>query len=134
MESVRVQRRRPRNKSDILTTGGQGDYYIEPNDLNKLIRLVSKCPKDKLRLLLLSLLTKKELADIVRRVLVAEMTLNGLTYEEIVNRMGSNKSTISLVKQSLANHEGILAQLLNPEFDIRDATEHRLIERLKRGK
>lgn len=134
MESVRVQRRKPRNKRDVLTTGGQNDYYVDNDDLNKLVRLFSKPSKDQIKPLLLSLFTKKELSDIVRRLLIAEMALNGLTYEEISNRMGSGKNVIALVKQSLSSHNGVLTKLLNSAHGLRDSAEDYFISRLKRGK
>ncbi|OGB75107.1 hypothetical protein A2810_01640 [candidate division Kazan bacterium RIFCSPHIGHO2_01_FULL_49_10] len=134
MESIRVQRRRPRTKRDVLTTGGQHDYYVANDDLNKLVKLLGKPSRDQIKPLLLSLLTKKELSDIVRRLLIAEMALNGLTYEEIANRMGSGKNVIALVKQSLASNGGVLTRLLNPGYNISGTAENYFINRLKQGK
>jgi uncharacterized protein YerC len=134
MESIRTQRRKPRTRRDVLTTGGQSDYYVADNDLDKLVRLFRKSSGDQIKPLLLSLFTRKELADIVRRLLIAEMALNGLTYEEISNRMGSGKNVIALVKQSLVSHEGVLTRLLKSEGGMRGTAENYFIGRLKKGK
>lgn len=118
----------------MLTTGGQHDYYVANDDLNKLVKLLAKSPRDQIKPLLLSLLTKKELSDIIRRLLIAEMVLNGLTYEEIMKRMGSGKNIVSLVRRSLVDYGGTLTRLLNPGYGMRGATEQYFINRLKQGK
>ena len=86
-----------------------------------------------MRSLLLSLLTKKELADLTRRVRIAEMLLNGLTYEQIEKRAGTAKNTIALIKQGITSHEGTVTKLLHPEMGQSDIDQY-FVNRLRRGK
>ena len=113
MLSKRQQRRRGQTKSQLLTTGGINEYYIDATDFKKISKLFYKATDQKtLGLLLKSLFTTRELADIARRVIIANMLLEGKSYEDIQNKIHAAKSTISLVKKSLNSYDKTLIKLI----------------------
>lgn len=116
-----------------MTTGGIDEYRLDQQEFGELVSLMKKAGPNSHKTLLLSLLTKKELADITRRVAVANLILHGFTYEEIQKRAGCSKNTVSLVRKSLLMYDGMLARLLDPKIKW-DSTEQIFINRLRRGK
>ncbi|MEA1909527.1 MAG: YerC/YecD family TrpR-related protein [Patescibacteria group bacterium] len=112
MKSVRVKKRKARNKSQMLTMGGMGDYYIEKSEINDIAKVLSTANRSDLPHLIDSLFTKKELVDISRRLIIAKMLLNGTTYEDINKATKASKSTIRLVRQSMHENDGVLEDVL----------------------
>lgn len=116
MDSMRERNRRPRSKSQLLTLGGISAYAIDPIEIGRLAKLISHTPDAQLPKLLEALLTKRELVDIIRRVLIAEMVLQRNTYEKIYQDLKASPNTVSLVQQSLAMHNEILANAINKQL------------------
>ncbi|MFA5270147.1 MAG: helix-turn-helix domain-containing protein [Patescibacteria group bacterium] len=133
MDSVRSQSRRPRTKNDLLISGGVYEHRIDSDGLNRLVELFRKSVPRSTRSLLFDLLTKKELADISRRIIIAEMILNGLTYDEIGKRLDCSRNTIATIATSLNRPDSILTKLLNPELSV-GGPENYFANRLKKGK
>ena len=119
---MRERKRRPRSKSQLLTLGGISVYAIDPSEINRLAKLISNTPDSQLSKLLEALLTKRELVDIIRRVLIAEMILQDNTYEKIHQNIKASPNTISLVRQSLDTHNEVLANAIDqqPRRSFRD--------------
>lgn len=69
--------------------------------------IVALKDKDQIRFFLRRLLTESELVMLMRRWEVAEMLVNGLTYEQIQRKLGAGNSTIEGVDRWLtdAAHE-----------------------------
>jgi uncharacterized protein YerC len=126
-------RRRPRNKKEVLTLGGQGDYVIAENELRDLIRILLQITNtDKMRKLVFSLLTNRELADVVRRIAIAKLITRGDSYDKIMVKASTGRPTISLIKKMLRFNPD-LVHMLNPEMKWRDNNQD-IIKRLRRGK
>ncbi len=112
---MRERKRKPRSKSQLLTLGGDSVYAIDPLEINRLAKLISNTPDSQLPKLLEALLTKKELVDIIRRILIAGMILQNHTYEKIHEDLKASPNTISLVQQSLVRHNEILASAIDKQ-------------------
>ncbi len=121
------------SKNQILTTGGIGDYCLDPQDFNKLANLLSQASAYQLKPLLKSLLTNRELVDITRRILVGKMLLEGLTYQEIQKRTKNAARTTSFVKQSMLMNGGILKKLIEQTYNLTPIDQY-IKRRLKKGK
>ena len=141
MDSIRERKRRPRTKSQLLTLGGASAYNIEPAEITRLAKLISKTPNAQLPKLLEALLTKRELVDIIRRSLIAEMLLQNKTYDKIQQVIKTSPSTIALVQQSLDKHNGILADAIDqpPKRSVInsiqfDPTQEYFRNRIRKGK
>lgn len=134
VESIRQLRRRPRTKREVLTLGGQGDYVVDPKELQIFIRLLlaSKNHGD-MRKLVYSLFTNREISDIVRRIMIARLLTKGKTYDEIEKEARAGRPTISLVSKVLRFNPD-LVNMLNPEMKWKGPDETMIINRLKRGK
>lgn len=77
--------------------------------------------------------TNRELADVVRRIMIAKYLTNGQSYEQIAKNVQTGKLTISLVRKMLKwNPE--LVKMLNPKIKIQPNIEEQIINRLKQGK
>lgn len=134
MLSIRQQQRKGRTKSQLLTSGGINEYYIDATDFKKISKLFYKATNQKiLELLLKSLFTTRELADIARRIIIANMLLEGKSYDDIQNKIHAAKSTISLVKKSLNSYNKTLVKLITDTEDLSTA-ELYIKRRLKKGK
>ena len=141
MDSIRERKRKPHTKSQLLTLGGVSVYNIEPAEITRLAKLISKTPNAQLPKLLEALLTKRELVDIIRRILIAEMLLQNKTYDKIQQVIKTSPSTIALVQQSLDKHNGILADAVDQQpkrFFINniqpDPTQEYFRNRIRKGK
>jgi len=132
MLSIRELKRK-KTKSQLLTSGGSNEYKLDPNDFNKLIELLSNKTASQLKYLIRSLLTNRELVDIIRRIIIAKMIISGYTYKEINKETGSGQATISLVKQSLLINREILRKLIEQIYNL-TAVDQYIKRRLKRGK
>jgi len=133
MDSLRSQLRRPKTKKGLLISGSVYEHRIDSDGLNRLVELLQKAVPRSTRSLLFDLLTKKELADLSRRIIIAEMILNGLTYDEIGKRLDCSRNTIAIVATSLSRPSGVLNKLLDPSIDS-DSPENYFSNRLKKGK
>jgi uncharacterized protein YerC len=133
MDSFRSQSRRPKTKKGLLISGSVYEHRIDPDGLSRLVELLRKAIPRSIRPLLFDLLTKKELADISRRIIIAEMILNGLTYDEIRKRLDCSRNTIATVANSFGRPDGVLAKLLDPSTESSDS-ENYFANRLKKGK
>ena len=128
------QIKRQRSKSQILTTGGINEYYIESADFQKLVNLFNKASNKKVTASFLnSLFTKRELVDATRRILIAKMLLSNTSYEDIQNQIHTCKNTISLIKKNLYNKDDTLRNLIIDTYGL-SATELYLKRRLQKGK
>ena len=140
MKSLRVQRRKAKNKSQTLTMGSSGDYYIDKEEIEKLAKIISSINSNKLPNLLESLLTKKELVNITRRIGIAKMLMNNRTYEEIQETMSASKTTVSLVRQSIYTNDGILGDVITKDKTVftnnidQDPVKKYAQNRIKKGK
>jgi len=134
MESVRQMRRIPKSKRELLTLGGKGDYVIEDNELRNLVRIlmISRNPTT-MRKTIHSLFTNRELADVIRRIMIAKYLTNGMSYDEIRKKAQASKMTISLVRKMLKWNPG-LVKMLNPRVKFRPTIKEEIVNRLKRGK
>ena len=121
------------SKNQILTTGGIEDYYLDPQDFNKLVNLFSQASTYQLKPLLKSLLTNRELVDITRRIIVGKMLLEGSTYQEIQKRTKNAARTTSFVRQSLLINRGILKKLIEQTYNLTPIDQY-IKRRLKKGK
>ncbi|MFH0912161.1 MAG: Trp family transcriptional regulator [Patescibacteria group bacterium] len=113
MRSIRSDQRRAKTKSQALTKGGTGEYYVDPATIKELSRIVSATSSNQMEKFLEALLTKKELVNITRRIAIAKMILANMTYEEISAETKASKSTLQLVKQSLYENEGLLGDIIS---------------------
>jgi len=142
MKSLRRERNRARSKSQIMTKGGIYDYQIEPVELSTLAQLIDLTPPKQLPFLLDALLTKKELVDIVRRIIIAQMILKDATYEDILKDIHVARNTIALVNHSLFEYDGILKQTLarlmspNDKYKhwVMSSAERQIFNRIRKGK
>lgn len=132
MLSIRELKRK-KTKSQLLTSGGSNEYKLDPNDFNKLIELLSNKTTSQLKYLIRSLLTNRELVDIIRRIIIAKMIISGYTYKEINKETGSGQATISLVKQSLLINREILRKLIEQTCNLTPFDKY-IKRRLKKGK
>ena len=118
MRSLRSERRKPRSKSELLTKGGTGEYYVSPAELSELAKIVTAVPSGQMEKTLEILLTKKELVNITRRIAIAKMILTGVSYENISSKLHASKSTIQLVNQSLVKQEGLVGDTISQNTKI----------------
>lgn len=113
--------------------GGRGEYYVDTNDFDRLVTLFAAAKgKGEVRLLLRSLLTNREMADVVRRVGLARMIQQGMTYDQITDITQAGRSTIALVNNALKVNSGIFDKVLHRIPP--DRLERAILNRLKRGK
>jgi len=124
---------RGNTKAKILSTGGGGNYHIDANDFDKLANLFSTASTQQMKPLIKSLLTKREIVDITRRMLIAKASLEGSTYEEINQKTKAGKQTISFVKQSILMNDGILKKLIEQTDNLTPVDQY-IKRRLKKGK
>ena len=143
MKSVRRERNKAKTKSQILTKGGIRDYDIGLSEISILSELIDHTPAGQLSLLLDTLLTKRELVDITRRLVVGQMITQNKTYDDINEAIGASRNTISLVHQSLSDNNGILYDALISSFGSTKNTSSKHIDsyieryfrnRIKKGK
>lgn len=131
---MRQIQRRPKTKREVLTLGGRGDYVIAENELNDLVRIFAKTTDYKqTRKLLFSLFTNRELADVVRRIEIAKLITHGDSYDKIVAKANTARITISLIRKVL-RHNPDLVTMLNPESNLKNFTEGKFINRVRKGK
>ena len=116
------------------TTGGVAEYRINPDDFERLVTLLNESrTKHEMRLLLRSLLTGRELADIVRRITVAKLIERGMNYDQIVKITGAARSTVSLVNNALKINKGMFHQILHRAPLVLNATERAILRHFERG-
>lgn len=125
--------KRRKSKNQILTMGGVDDYYLDSQDFNKLVNIFSQVSTHQLKPLLKSLLTNRELVDITRRIIIGQMLLEGLTYQEIQKRTKNASRTTSFVKQSMLMDGGILKKLIEQTCNLTPIDKY-IKRRLKKGK
>lgn len=126
--------------------GGTGEYYIEKSEIAELAQIIASAPNKRLVEFLDALLTKKELVDITRRIIIAKLLLARTTYAEISKKTRASKTTIKLVKQSLDKNdeilrEGIMKHIKLPNLPhvkypayMKDPVARYLQNRLRKGK
>lgn len=144
MRSIRREQSKARTKSRILTKGGVYDYDIDLSEISILAKLISQAPGDQLPLLLDALLTKRELVDITRRIIIGQMIIQQKTYEQIYQATRASRNTIASVNQSLSDHDEILQDSLLGAFRLHNrdnrshpenyALERYFANRIKKGK
>jgi len=129
---MRANHRRS-SKHRQLISGGIYEHRINQEAFHRLVEMMNRASSKQRGTLLFSLLTTKELADVTRRIRIAELLLNGKSYDEIGEQTGSSRNTIALVARGLDRYERIIPQLLNPDSTVGTAGEY-FTNRLKRGK
>jgi len=143
MRSLRRERNKAKTKSQVLTKGGVYDYDIGLSEISILSKLIDHAPANQLSLLLDALLTKRELVDITRRLVVGQMLTQNKTYDDIGKATSASRSTISLVNQSLSDNDEILYTTLTSAFGSAKSTHSKHIDdyiekyfrnRVKKGK
>jgi len=120
--------------------GGRGEYYIEKTEITELAQIIGAVSNKNLPELLDSLLTKRELVDITRRIIIAKMLLAHITHEDISEKTHASKSTIQLVKQSLDENNELLKDVIAQHTSIpqvspaQDNITTYIKRRLRKGK
>jgi uncharacterized protein YerC len=102
MISERQKRKLKWSKKKLMTKGGRGQYLVEYREFERLARIFADI-KDikKIRLLFNDLFTERELADIIRRLHIAQLLLDKKTYSEIQFITNTSRVTIDNVHQVL---------------------------------
>ncbi|MFH1088282.1 MAG: Trp family transcriptional regulator [Patescibacteria group bacterium] len=139
MRSLRLNQRRAKSKSQIMTMGGTGEYYIAPENIIELANIVSRVTPTQLPKLLTALLTPRELVDIVRRIIIAKLLLDGETFNNITKKTSASCTTIKLVKSALESQDGLLIHTIGIKKHTRrklelGPEEKYLLNRIKKGK
>jgi len=112
-----------------------GEYRVDPEDFERLVTLLTGARnKNEAKLLLRSILTNREMADIVRRITIAKLIEWGMTYDQIMEAAGVARPTIALVNNALKANQGIFARILHRVPLVLNPTERAILSRLKRGK
>ena len=80
--------------------------------------------------LFIDLHTQKEIAEIIRRVMISSMLIEGKTYNYISETIGANRTTISNINRKIKRQKSVIAdainkvggysEYINREFDDRD--------------
>ena len=110
-----------------------GEYRVDTADFERLVILLSETKnKNETRLLLRSLLTNREMADIVRRVTIAKLIGRGMTYDQIAEVAGVARPTIALVNNALKTNQGIFERVLHRVPFILNPVERAIIKHLKK--
>jgi len=117
------------------TRGGRGEYEVDPVEFGTLVTLFANTRgKDETKMLLRSVLTNREMADIVRRIKIARWLQRGMTYDQIAELTDAGRTTIALVGNALKSNGGIFERILHRTPQILSPIERSILSRLKRGK
>lgn len=117
----------------IGTRAGKGRYIVNDNEFDELVEGLTKVrSKREIKLLLSDLLTRRELAEIIRRWLVGRMLLNGMKYDEIIDRTGMADKTIAEIGDKLLNGTGMLFKAIERTSHHVTTAEHIASQKQKR--
>jgi TrpR-related protein YerC/YecD len=98
MISERQHRKLRWSKKKLVTKGGRGKYQVSQSDFERLAGVfVGIKNLNQSKNLLKDLMTERERADIIRRIHIAKLLMNGMTYNEINFITESSHITISRV-------------------------------------
>ncbi len=98
----------------IKTSAGKNSYRWDYNELRYLVHVLEQT-KDFAGILnlFIDLHTPKEISEIIRRVLIASMIINGDTYEEIFSATGASSTTIAKIGNKMARQKSVLQATIN---------------------
>lgn len=87
---------------EVKTTSGKNKYTWEWNEFKYLIYVLSKANDfGEILNIFIDVHTTKEIAEIIRRVIIASYIIDGLSYEEIVERTGASSATVSRISSKM---------------------------------
>lgn len=110
----------------IRTTAGKGYYRWDYQELRFLVFVLTKSKDFQETLnLFLDLHTHKEMSEIIRRVIIASMLVNGKKYQEIQQVTGASSATVSRIQQKLQRQKTILPEILKRTGDYEKFAEPR---------
>jgi uncharacterized protein YerC len=85
----------------IVGTINKTVLLLNEDDTLLLDLFLSAKDREAVRTILLELLTPKEKANLVERMLIAQAVLDGLTYDEITKRLGASNYLVARAKQEI---------------------------------
>lgn len=97
----------------IQTTAGKSAYRWNWNEFKYLVHVLryAKDFPDVLNIFI-DLHTSKEVAEIIRRVLIASLLIDGMTFDEIVEETGASRNTIAKVNQKMDRKNAVLMKIV----------------------
>ena len=85
-------------------------------DKKLLVETIKKSTKD-LSNFLDDVLTEEEILDLAQRIKIAQLILDGKTYEEISEKIGTSTSTVSKIGQTIKYGKGGLQKALGKKSE-----------------
>lgn len=99
--------------SRIKTTAGRNSYHWDYQELRYLVHVLMQAKDFRETLnLLLDLHTKKEIAELIRRLLITSMVQEGMTYEQIRGATGAAPNTISFLAGRFLRQKSVVGTML----------------------
>lgn len=97
----------------IKTTAGKGQYKWDYQEFLYLVHILSQGRDFKeIMNVFIDLHTHKEISEIIRRLIIASMLLEGDSYEVIAEEVGTGSNTIAKINQRFYREKSVLGDLL----------------------
>ena len=97
-------------KKIVKTNAGIGNYYWDWIEFKYLVAVLKQAKdfKDILNIFI-DIHTQKEISEIIRRVIIASLFLEGKTYDEIQQLTGCSRSTLVKINTKIMRKKAVIS-------------------------